>query len=87
MLTGGAPGSPLVKTVAARMTTPDYTPNFHLRLMAKDLGYAIHEGAGHALKLETAAAALKVFQAGIAAGLGERDIAAIVEPMRPHGSK
>src|SRR4029453_9241606 len=35
LLTTGAPGSPLVKTVAARMTARDYTPNFLLRLMAK----------------------------------------------------
>ncbi len=28
MLTGGAPGSPLVKTVSARMAARDYTPNF-----------------------------------------------------------
>jgi len=27
ILTGGAPGSPLVKAVAARMTTPEYAPN------------------------------------------------------------
>jgi len=38
VLTGGAPGSPLVKTVAARMCAPDFTPNFPLRLMTKDLG-------------------------------------------------
>jgi 3-hydroxyisobutyrate dehydrogenase len=87
VLTGGAPGSPLVKTVAARMTAPDYTPNFHLRLMAKDLGYALQEAAGRSLELATAAAALQVFQAGIAAGLGEQDIAAIIEPMRAHGAK
>src|SRR5262249_35552685 len=28
LLTNGAPGSPLVKTLAVRMTTSDYTPNF-----------------------------------------------------------
>ena len=82
VLTGGAPGSPLVKTVAARMTTPDYTPNFLLRLMAKDLTYARREAAARSLELGTAAAALGLFQAGIAAGHGERDIAAVVEPLR-----
>ncbi len=87
VLMNGAPGSPLVKTMAGRMTAPDYTPNFHLRLMAKDLGYALQEGAGHALRLETAAAALKVFQAGIAAGLGEQDMAAVIEPMRANAPK
>jgi 3-hydroxyisobutyrate dehydrogenase len=31
-LTNGAPGSPLVKALAARMTARDYTPNFLLTL-------------------------------------------------------
>lgn len=31
LLTTGAPGSPLVKTLSARMTARDYTPNFLLR--------------------------------------------------------
>ncbi|MBC8096723.1 MAG: NAD(P)-dependent oxidoreductase [Akkermansiaceae bacterium] len=84
ILTNGAPGSPLVKTVAGRMTTPDFTPNFLLRLMAKDLGYAIQEGEKLSVELTTAAAALKTFQTGIAAGHGEKDIAAVVEPFRDH---
>lgn len=82
VLTNGAPGSPLVKTVAGRMTTPDYTPNFLLRLMAKDLTYAHREAARQGLELATAAAALKLFENGVAAGQGERDIAAVVEPLR-----
>ena len=73
VLTGGAPGSPLVKTVSARMTAPDYTPNFLLRLMAKDLGYVLAEGRKHSLELATAATALGLFQSGIAAGDGDRD--------------
>jgi 3-hydroxyisobutyrate dehydrogenase len=81
-LTNGAPGSPLVKTVSARMTAPDFTPNFPLRLMAKDLGYAIQEGRKLSIELTTAAAALEDFQRAIAAGHGEKDIAAVVEPLR-----
>jgi len=82
VLTGGAPGSPLVKAVSARMTAPDLTPNFLLRLMAKDLGYAIQEGGKLSVDLNTATAALKDFQRAIAAGHGEKDIAAVVEPFR-----
>jgi 3-hydroxyisobutyrate dehydrogenase len=82
VLTQGAPGSPLVRTIAARMTAPDYTPNFMVRLMAKDLGYAIREGAGKGLTLTTAAAALGIFQKAIAAGLGDKDMSAVVEPLR-----
>jgi 3-hydroxyisobutyrate dehydrogenase len=82
VLTGGAPGSPLVKTVSARMTAPDYTPNFLLRLMAKDLGYAIEEGRKLSVELATAATALEVFQNSIAAGYGDKDMAGIVEQFR-----
>jgi 3-hydroxyisobutyrate dehydrogenase len=82
ILTHGAPGSPLVRTVAGRMTAPDFTPNFLLRLMAKDIGYAIQEGGKLSVELVTAKAAREDFQKAIAAGLGEKDIAAIVEPFR-----
>ena len=82
VIINGAPGSPLVKTIAARMTAPDYTPNFLLHLMAKDLGYAIQEGSKLSVELITAAAALKEFQKAIQAGQGEKDMAAIIEPLR-----
>jgi 3-hydroxyisobutyrate dehydrogenase len=82
VLTNGAPGSPLVKTVATRMTTPDYTPNFLLRLVTKDLSYAIKEAAKLSIDLPTALAARDEFQRAIAAGHGEKDLAAVVEPLR-----
>jgi len=82
VLTQGAPGSPLVKSVSGRMTAADYTPNFLLRLMAKDLKYSLEEAAKLSLHLTTAAAALDTFQKAIAAGYGEKDIAASVELFR-----
>ena len=85
VLTEGAPGSPLFKTVTARMTAPDFTANFLLKLMAKDLGYAIEEAAACGQPLPTAATALDAFRRAIAAGHGERDMAAVVEPMRDRG--
>ena len=45
ILTNGAPGSGIVKRAVASAAANDFTPNFHLRLMAKDLGYAIDEAA------------------------------------------
>jgi len=82
VLTQGAPGSPLVKTIAGRMTAADFTPNFHLRLMAKDLSYAIQEGRSLSVELATASAALGDFQGAIAAGLGDKDMSAIAEAFR-----
>jgi 3-hydroxyisobutyrate dehydrogenase len=82
VLANGAPGSPLFKAVSVRMTTPDFTPNFLLKLMAKDLGYAIQEGGKLSVELITATAALEEFQRAIAAGHADKDISAVIEPMR-----
>ena len=82
VLANGAPGSPLFKAVSVRMTAPDFTPNFLLALMAKDLGYAIAEGEKCSVKLSTAAAALTQFQRAIAAGHAQKDMSAVVEPLR-----
>jgi 3-hydroxyisobutyrate dehydrogenase len=82
VLTQGAPGSPLVKTISARMTAPDYTPNFFLKLMAKDLTYAIQEGRNLKVELATASAALEDFKGAIAAGHGDQDMSAVAEYLR-----
>lgn len=78
----GAAASPVTKVVAARMLAADFTPNFLLRLMAKDLGYAMEEAGRNDTKLATAETALGQFRRAIAAGHGERDMAAIVEAVR-----
>jgi 3-hydroxyisobutyrate dehydrogenase len=81
-LTTGAPGSPVLKTFSARMAARNYTPNFLLRLMAKDLAYAGAEGASRGVDMATAKAAIAVFQRAIEAGLGDQDLSAVVEPFR-----
>jgi 3-hydroxyisobutyrate dehydrogenase-like beta-hydroxyacid dehydrogenase len=50
--------------------------------MAKDLTYALAEGRAHGLSLSTVASALEVVKQAIAAGHGEEDFAALVEPLR-----
>ena len=87
ILTAGAPGSPLVKTIATRMTTPDFTPNFLLRLMAKDLGYAVEEGGKLSLNLATAVSALGIFKQAMDGGHGDQDMSAVVEQFRKHQVK
>jgi 3-hydroxyisobutyrate dehydrogenase len=87
LLTTGAPGSPLVRTLSARMTARDYTPNFLLRLMAKDLTYALGEGRRYGLALSTVASALEVVDRAVAAGNGEEDFSALVEPLRRPASE
>jgi 3-hydroxyisobutyrate dehydrogenase len=82
VLTEGAPGSPLVKLLSGRMTARQYEPNFVLRLMAKDLRYAVTEADHQALDLDMGRAALRVFEHAIAAGQGDDDMSAVVEQFR-----
>lgn len=79
ILTGGAPGSGIVKRVADRIEKNDYDPNFALRWMAKDLSYAVQEAAKKNISLQTAAAALSIFQRAIAEGHGDEDFSAVTK--------
>ncbi len=81
VLTNGAPGSPLLKVISARAAAADFTPNFELRLMAKDLRYAVEEAARSGLTLQTATAARDIFKHAVAAGHGEKDFSAILESL------
>jgi 3-hydroxyisobutyrate dehydrogenase len=93
VLTEGAPGSPIVKTLSGRMVSRQYDPQFMLRLMAKDLRYAVSEADQQSLDLDMGRAALRVFEHAIAAGQGDEDMSAVVEQFRlqaqgaPHGAR
>jgi len=82
VITNGANGSPIVKTVAARMLAKDYAPNFSLGLLAKDLRYALAEAGRCRRRLSLPAAALLLLEAGIAQGHGARDMAVVAEQTR-----
>jgi len=86
-LLGAAPGSPLVKTLLPRMQAHELTPNFKLALMAKDLAYSVKEAGALGMDLPLVKAALGTFQRAIAAGNGDDDFSAVVEPMRSRGTK
>jgi len=79
VLMNGAPGSPLVKTVGARMMSRDYSVNFMMKLMRKDIGYAIAEARRCGVTLTTAIPAAEAFDAAIAEGHGAEDFAAVAE--------
>lgn len=83
VLLDGAPGSPLVRGVAARMLEPGDDVHFAVELMGKDLTYALSEAAAHHIDLATARSALQLFHAASERGLGRRDIAAVVEAVGP----
>jgi 3-hydroxyisobutyrate dehydrogenase len=82
VLSAGSPGSPLVKMVAQRMLDRAYEPNFLIPLMAKDLSYARQAFARAGIELASADVARARFVEADAAGMGQKDIAAIVELLR-----
>jgi 3-hydroxyisobutyrate dehydrogenase len=82
VLTSGAPGSPLVKTISARAAAGDSQRNFILRLMAKDLGYAVDEAKRSGLTLHTAASALEVFKRAMEKGYGDEDFSTVINSLR-----
>jgi len=82
VLTNGAPGSPVVRAVGPRMTTPDYSVNFGLNLMHKDVRYAIEEGARFGVPMAAATAARESLANAIEAGLGDKDFSAVIETLR-----
>ena len=82
ILKGGAPGSPLLAAISARMATQTYTVNFLLKLMTKDLLYAQNEAAQCNVDLKTAQVARNLFETAMEQGLGDKDMASVIEPIR-----
>lgn len=83
ILCNGAPGSPLINTISARMVAATYDVNFLLSLMRKDLHYAGADAATLAIELHTAKAAEGRFVDAVSGGYGNKDMSAVVEPLRP----
>ena len=82
VLKAGAPGSPLLAAISARMANQTYTVNFLLKLMTKDLLYAQNEAAQCDVDLKTAEVARSLFETAIEQGFGDKDMASVIEPMR-----
>jgi 3-hydroxyisobutyrate dehydrogenase len=82
ILKAGAPGSPLLAAISARMASQTYTVNFLLKLMTKDLLYAQNEAAKCHVDLRTAEVARSLFENALQQGLGEKDMASVIEPIR-----
>ena len=82
VLAGGSPGSPLVRNLSTRMVQRDYSPNFFVKLMVKDLSYAGAAFARAGIELASADVARERFLEGVRAGFGDRDIASIAELLR-----
>ena len=82
LLKRGAPGSPLLANISGRMLSRDYTVNFYLKLMSKDLQYAGEAAAESGVELTTAANARMLFEHAAALGYGDKDMSTVIEPLR-----
>ena len=79
VLGGSALASPLIKRMLTSMAANDFTPNFPLKLMTKDIAYAIKEAEHYGVPLQTAVPALGVFKHAVDKGLGEQDFSAVLK--------
>jgi 3-hydroxyisobutyrate dehydrogenase len=77
-----APGSPLLAGISARMVEATYGVNFLLSLMKKDMRYAQSDAKSLGVELHTGATAESRFEEAVKAGFGEKDMSAVVEPLR-----
>ena len=84
MLTNGAAGSPLMKTLVSRLSTDVHNANFRLALMTKDLAYSLKEAEKCGVSLPMVSAAHALFQQAVKAGLGDLDFAAIAQSTATH---
>jgi len=79
VLANSALASPLIKRMLNCLATGDFTPNFPLKLMTKDLGYAIREAESCGVPLRTADPALQIFGRALEKGLGDQDFSAVMK--------
>jgi 3-hydroxyisobutyrate dehydrogenase len=82
VLKSGAPCSPLLGAISARMVSQNYDVNFLLRLMTKDLLYAEKDAAQNNVDLKTAEVARALFEVAVERGLGDKDMSSVIEPLR-----
>ena len=71
--------SPAAAGAAALMLAHDFTPQFPVSLVTKDLGYALHSAQGMGVETPLARTVAQRFEAARAAGLGGENIVAVAK--------
>jgi 3-hydroxyisobutyrate dehydrogenase-like beta-hydroxyacid dehydrogenase len=79
----GAAGSRLVKTKIPKMTARDFSPQFQLALMDKDLRYFLGLAQLVDRPVPIASLVRSQLQAARQAGLGEQDVSAVFRYVKP----
>jgi 3-hydroxyisobutyrate dehydrogenase len=86
-IANGATGSPIVKIALQRILAGDFSPNFSVRLMDKDLGYAIRAAELLSTEISMTCAAKRIFEAAVEKGLEGKDLSSIIESVRENPSR
>lgn len=71
--------SPIAQRIIALMKAEQFSPNFPVHLVRKDLGYAVEAGKAVGAELPTTAAVQAVFEQAEVAGFGEDDLSGVVQ--------
>jgi 3-hydroxyisobutyrate dehydrogenase len=79
----GPPGSAILKRKGPAIVQRDYTPNFSLRWLRKDLAYGLDEGVQYDVPLPTIAACHELAQMAMAQGWGDKDFISFFELLCP----
>lgn len=78
----GAPGSRAIQGRMQDILKKDFASRFALRLMHKDMSYALDESVRLGIPLPSVAAAREVYRLAIARGMGDRDFAGVGEALK-----
>ncbi len=82
ILSNGVPGSPVIRWRSPMILSHQYETRFALRLMHKDLSYALDEAAQLSVPLPTVAVAREIYRLAMVRGLGELDFSAVTEALK-----
>jgi 3-hydroxyisobutyrate dehydrogenase-like beta-hydroxyacid dehydrogenase len=78
-ITAGALGSPLFKIKGQAISEGNYTKNFPVDLIFKDLNLVLHEAGKIGTPLPLASATREAYSGTVGLGLGSEDMAALVK--------
>ncbi len=82
LLSEGGPGSRAIQHRVEDILQRNFAPRFELRLMHKDMSYALDVAVRCGVPLPTVAASREVYRLGIARGFGEMDWAGVGQALR-----
>lgn len=82
-ITGGALDSPYAQSKGKEMARSEFPTSFPLRHAHKDAGLVAQEAEQRGLDLPAIRAALAQLERALEFGLGDQDVAAVYEALRP----